>query len=106
MLSKTLIKELSKIQTPEQLAEVYNFGKDVLDALAKASFKAGDSVFVVQKTKKTFGTIIEIKQKKAVVQMRGQAYRVPLSMLESTDDLGVSNGSKKKVKILNKEANI
>jgi hypothetical protein len=82
MLSKTLIKELSKIQTPEQLAEVYHFGKDILDALAKASFKEGDSVFVVQKTKKTFGTIIEIKQKKAVVQMRGKAYRVPLSMLE------------------------
>ena len=85
MLSKTLIKELSKIQTPEQLAEVYNFVKDVLDALAKASFKAGDSVFVVQKTKKTFGTIIEIKQKKAVVQMRGKHYRVPLSMLEVAD---------------------
>ena len=85
MLSKTLIKELSKIQTPEQLAEVYNFGKDVLDALAKASFKAGDSVFVVQKTKKTFGTIIEIKQKKAIIQMRGSQYRVPLSMLEKAD---------------------
>ena len=85
MLSKTLIKELSKIQTPEQLAEVYNFGKDILDALAKASFKAGDSVFVVQKTKKTFGTIIEIKQKKAIIQMRGSQYRVPLSLLEKAD---------------------
>ena len=85
MLSKTLIKELSKIQTPEQLAEVYHFGKDVLDALAKASFKEGDSVFVVQKTKKTFGTIIEIKQKKAIIQMRGSQYRVPLSMLEKAD---------------------
>ena len=85
MLSKTLIKELSKIQTPEQLAEVYNFGKDILDALAKASFKEGDGVFVVQKTKKTFGTIIEIKQKKAVVQMRGRHYRVPLSMLEEAN---------------------
>jgi len=42
-------------------------------------------VFVVQKTKKTFGTIIEIKQKKAVVQMRGRHYRVPLSMLEVAD---------------------
>ena len=82
MLSKTLIKELSKIQTPEQLAGVYNFGKNILDTLAKASFQEGDGVFVVQKTKKTFGTIIEIKQKKAVVQMRGKAYRVPLSMLE------------------------
>ena len=85
MLSKTLIKELSKIQTPEQLAEVYHFGKDILDALAKASFKEGDGAFVVQKTKKTFGTIIEIKQKKAVVQMRGSQYRVPLSMLEKAD---------------------
>ena len=32
-MNKTLIKELSKIKTPEQLQEVYNFGKDVLDAL-------------------------------------------------------------------------
>ena len=85
MLSKTLIKELSKIQTPEQLAEVYHFGKDILDALAKAIFKEGDGVFVVQKTKKTFGTIIEIKQKKAIIQMRGSQYRVPLSMLEKAD---------------------
>ena len=85
MLNKTLIKELSKIKTPEQLAEVYNFGKDILDALAKASFTAGDGVFVVQKTKKTYGKIIEIKLKKAVVQMKGQQYRVPLSMLEEAD---------------------
>jgi hypothetical protein len=85
MLSKTLIKELSKIQTPEQLAEVYNFGKNILDTLAKASFQEGDGVFVVQKTKKTFGTIIEIKQKKAIIQMRGSQYRVPLSMLEKAD---------------------
>ena len=85
MLSKTLIKELSKIQTPEQLAEVYNFGKNILDTLAKASFQEGDGVFVVQKTKKTFGTIIEIKQKKAIIQMRGTQYRVPLSMLEKAD---------------------
>ena len=85
MLSKTLIKELSKIQTPEQLAEVYNFGKNILDTLAKASFQEGDGVYVVQKTKKTFGTIIEIKQKKAVIQMRGSQYRVPLSMLEKAD---------------------
>ena len=84
-MNKTLIKELSKIKTPEQLQEVYNFGKGVLDALAKSSFKVGDGVFVVQKTKKTYGTIIEIKQKKAVVQMRGQRYRVPLSMLEEAD---------------------
>jgi len=85
MMNKTLIKELSKIKTPEQLAEVYNFGKDVLDALAKASFKAGDTVFVVQKTKKTLGTIIEVKLKKAIVQMRGKQYRVPLSMLEEAN---------------------
>ena len=32
-------------------------------------------VFVVQKTKKTFGTILEIKQKKAIIQMRGKQYR-------------------------------
>ena len=84
-MNKTLIKELSKIKTPEQLNEIYNFGKDVLDALEKSSFKVGDGVFVVQKTNKTFGTILEIKQKKAIIQMRGKQYRVPLSMLEEAD---------------------
>ena len=84
-MNQTLIKELSKIKTPEQLNEIYNFGKDVLDALAKSSFKVGAGVFVVQKTKKTFGTILEIKQKKAIIQMRGKQYRVPLSMLEEAD---------------------
>ena len=84
-MNQTLIKELSKIKTPEQLNEIYNFGKDVLDALAKSSFKVGDGVFVVQKTKKTFGTILEIKQKKSIIQMRGKQYRVPLSMLEEAD---------------------
>ena len=84
-MNKTLIKELSKIKTPEQLQEVYNFGKGVLDALAKSTFKVGDGVFVVQKTKKTFGTILEIKQKKAIIQMRGKQYRVPFSMLEEAD---------------------
>lgn len=82
MLNKTLKTELSKIQNPEQLAEVYHFMKDVLDSLAKASLKIGDEVLVVQKTKKTPATILEIKQKKAVVEMRGKQYRVPFSMLE------------------------
>ena len=30
-------------------------------------------------------TILEIKQKKAIIQMRGKQYRVPLSMLEEAD---------------------
>ena len=84
-MNQALIKELSKIKTPEQLQEVIQFGKGVLDALAKSSFKVGDGVFVVQKTKKTFGTILEIKQKKAIIQMRGKSYRVPFSMLEQAD---------------------
>ena len=86
MLSKTLIKELSKIQTPEQLAEVYHFGKDILDTLAKASFQEGDGVFVVQKTKKKLLVqSLRLNKKKAIIQMRGRQYRVPLSMLEKAD---------------------
>ena len=79
-MNQTLIKELSKIKTPEQLNEIYNFGKDVLDALAKSSFKVGDGVFVVQ-AQKTFGTILKLN-KETIIQMRGKQYRVPLSMLE------------------------
>ena len=48
----------------------------------KRSIAVGDQVFVVQKTKRTLGTVEKIKVKKAIVNMPGGRYNVPLSMLE------------------------
>jgi len=47
-------------------------------------FKPGTKVFMVQKTKKTPGTVRKVLQKNAVVDMdNGRTYRVPLVMLEA-----------------------
>ena len=42
----------------------------------------GMEVYVVQKTKKTLGTVTKINRTKAVVELPNGSYRVPLSMLE------------------------
>ena len=44
--------------------------------------KVGDTVYVVQKTKKTPGVVKKVNIKKAIVDMRGGSYNVPLSMIE------------------------
>ena len=51
--------------------------------VCKATLSVGQKVFVVQKTKKTPGTITKINQTKCVVDMLGRSYRVPMSMLEA-----------------------
>lgn len=50
---------------------------------AKRSIKVGDNVWVVQKTKRTPGVVEDIKIKKAIVNLNGISYRVPLSMIEA-----------------------
>ena len=50
---------------------------------AKRSIKVGDNVWVVQKTKRTPGVVEDIKLKKAIVNLNGISYRVPLSMIEA-----------------------
>jgi FKBP-type peptidyl-prolyl cis-trans isomerase 2 len=58
------------------------FVKSVQTDQAKDSVKVGDNVWVIQKTKRTPGVVTKINIKKALVDMRGSTYRVPLSMLE------------------------
>ena len=60
------------------------FFQDVGDSF---QIKVGDSVYVVQKTKKTLGVITDIKIKKALVRMNGSMYNVPLSMIEPVEEL-------------------
>ena len=50
--------------------------------LGRATLTVGDEVYVVQKTKKTPGTITKINVKKCLVDMNGRSYRVPMAMLE------------------------
>ena len=65
-----------------ELNQLVQFVQGVKTRQAKVNIRVGDSVFVVQKTKRTLGIVEEIKIKKAIVSMRGSRYNVPLSMLE------------------------
>ena len=65
-----------------ELRELVQFVQGVKTRQAKNSIQVGDSVFVVQKTKRTPGVVEKINIKKAVVSMRGARYNVPLSMIE------------------------
>lgn len=58
------------------------FIRSVQTDQAKDSISVGDSVWVVQKTKRTSGVVTKVNIKKAQVDMRGRIYNVPLSMLE------------------------
>ena len=82
MISNNMRKEISNMNLA-QLNDLQRFIQDVKVMNAKTSLSVGDRVCVVQKTKHTFGTIIKIKLKKAIVEMHGTRYNVPLSMLEA-----------------------
>jgi len=58
------------------------FTKSVQTDQAKDSIKVGDNVWVIQKTKRTPGVVTKINIKKALVDMKGRTYRVPMGMLE------------------------
>jgi hypothetical protein len=70
--------------TTTELNNLVQYIQGVKTRQAKSSISVGDSVFVVQKTKRTPAVVESIKIKKAIVSMRGARYNVPLSMLELT----------------------
>jgi len=65
-----------------ELNNLIAFTRSVQTDQAKDSIKVGDNVWVVQKTKRTPGVVTKINIKKALVDMKGTSYRVPLAMLE------------------------
>ena len=65
-----------------ELRELVQFIQSVRSRQAKSQLRVGDSVYVVQKTKRTPGVVEKINIKKAIVSMRGSRYNVPLSMIE------------------------
>ena len=65
-----------------ELNDLRSFIVSVSVSNAKTSIAVGDNVWIVQKTKRTQGVVEKVNIKKAVVNMRGGRYNVPLSMLE------------------------
>ena len=68
-------------------SEEYNGLIDIIQETqtmnAKAQISVGAAVWVVQKTKRSKGTVTKIAIKKAVVDIENEgSYRVPFSMLE------------------------
>jgi len=79
-------------------AEEYNGLIDIIQETqtmnAKAKTNVGDDVWVVQKTKRSKGTVTKIAIKKAVVDIENQgSYRVPFSMLELRGNSWLEKGS-------------
>ena len=78
-----LIKnKIRKLDNLSDLNELSSFINDCKVMLGRATFKVGDEVYVVQKTKKTPGIITKINVKKCLVDMNGRSYRVPMAMIE------------------------
>ena len=82
MLKQSLLKEISSIDNLQDLMVLGDFVMKTRNSLGKNTLMNGDTVWVVQKTKRTPGVITKMKVKKALVEMNGMLYYVPFSMLE------------------------
>ena len=82
MITSKLKQELLTLNSISELNEVIAFARETIAMKAKASINIGSKVYVVQKTKKTLGVVKKVNIKKAIVEMNGGSYNVPLTMLE------------------------
>ena len=82
MLKQSLLKEISSIDNLQDLMVLGDFVMKTRNSLGRNTLMNGDTVWVVQKTKRTPGVITKMKVKKALVEMNGMLYNVPFSMLE------------------------
>ena len=64
------------------LQSLISFTRTVMETQTKATLNVGDDVWVAQKTKRTAGVIKKVNIKRAIVEMQGSSYNVPLSMIE------------------------
>ena len=84
-----IMNTLSKVSdqlmglTISELTKVQKIVQDIKTMKAKSALSVGARVYVVQKTKKTPGTVRKINQTRAIVTMMGRDYNVPFSMLEA-----------------------
>ena len=65
-----------------ELQSLMSYTRTVQETQTKATLNVGDNVWVVQKTKRTPGVIEKVNIKRAIVDMQGRSYNVPLSMIE------------------------
>tara|TARA_Y200000002_G_C22504827_1_gene588798 strand:+ start:432 stop:689 length:258 start_codon:yes stop_codon:yes gene_type:complete len=65
------------------LQSLISYTRTVMETQTKASLSVGDDVWVVQKTKRTPGVVKKVNIKRAIVEMQGSSYNVPLSMIEA-----------------------
>ena len=65
-----------------ELQSLMSYTRTVQETQTKATLNVGDDVWVVQKTKRTPGVIEKVNIKRAIVNMQGSSYNVPLSMIE------------------------
>ena len=77
------IKNAMIEMSQSELSQIINIAQQIKSISAQVTFNVGDSVWVVQKTKRTSGIIEKMNSKKAVVSMRGSKYNVPFTMLEA-----------------------
>ena len=83
MINAKLTKELKSLSSLAELNAVSSLVNDLKTELGKATIVAGAKVYVVQKTKKTLGTVVKVKIKRATVDLPDGRYSVPLGMLEA-----------------------
>ena len=65
-----------------ELQSLMSYTRTVQETQTKATLNVGDNVWVVQKTKRTAGVIEKVNIKRAIVNMQGSNYNVPLGMIE------------------------
>jgi len=80
--------------TSEQYNGLIDIIQETQTMNAKAKINVGDDVWIIQKTKRSKGTVTKIAIKKAVVDIENQgSYRVPFSMLELRGNSWLEKGS-------------
>ena len=78
----TIKQELINFKIAE-LNELAEFINDLKLVKSKAMLKVGQTVWVVQKTKRTPVTITKVNKTKCLVEMNNMLYNVPMTMIES-----------------------
>lgn len=84
-MNANIKKEIMSMSLAE-LNALSNFVNEVKVLNAKSTLTVGMKVYIVQKTKKTLGTITKVNQKKCLVKTDGAigtVYTVPMQMLEA-----------------------
>jgi hypothetical protein len=89
-MNEVIKNEILKINNLGDLNEVVQFISQYKDTLALSNITVGQNVYVVQKTKRTPGVVKKINRTRALVDMKGNTYRVPFSMIEPRHSSGQS----------------